>query len=262
MLAILLFTAVTSGAAAQGCSFPPPLAAYAHNDYLNPRPLQDALALGYQGVEADYVYVRGRLLVAHGSQEARMSRTLEALYLAPLRDRVRRCGSVQAPGQPFLLNIEAKEKSEDGYRALRALLRSYSDLLGTRAQPGPVQVVLVGWHPPLAFAADSGLPVKVQARLNRSGLKLPDGDPALVGMVSLDYGKTMRWRGSGELSREDRRTLDQIHQVRRRLPGRIVRAYDVPPDSAVYRMLWKSGVDLIGIKNLRETARPITRPDY
>ena len=35
-----------------------------------------------------------------------------------------------------------------------------ADLLGTRDKPGPVRVVLVGWHPPLSqIAADSAPPV-------------------------------------------------------------------------------------------------------
>ena len=35
------------------CASAPLLLAYAHNDYRNPRPLRDALSLGYRGVEAD-----------------------------------------------------------------------------------------------------------------------------------------------------------------------------------------------------------------
>jgi hypothetical protein len=238
---------------AEPCSAHRLLPAYAHNDYYNQHPLEDALALGFQGVEADYVFVNGHLLVAHNRREARETRTLEALYLAPLRRRVQRCGWVQSRQRGFLLSIESKEKSPDGYAALRQLFRSYADLLGTREKPGPVRVVLVGWHPPLSqITADSAPPVMVQARITRSRLELPAGDTTLIGMVSLDYGKTMRWKGRGPPSHDDDRTLERIGEARRLLPGRIVRAYEVPPDTTVYQRLRLAGVDLIGLKDLQQ----------
>src|SRR3954465_11204915 len=89
----------SSAKSTQPCTAPPLLPAYAHNDYYNRHPLDDALALGFQGVEADYVFVNGRLLVAHSRREASENRTLEGLYLAPLRVRVQRCGWVQSPRQ-------------------------------------------------------------------------------------------------------------------------------------------------------------------
>ena len=258
---ISTFTAF-SVAVAQPCSIPSLLPGYAHNDYYNAHPLKDALALGYQGVEADYVMVRGRLLVAHSRREASWTRTLEGLYLAPLRTRVQRCGWVQSPGRPFLLTIEYKERSVAGYRALRALLSAYSDIIGTSTTPGAVQVVLVGWHPPLSeLAADSDSLVTVPARLTRSGLDLPEGGTAFVGMVSLDYGKTLQWRGRGALSREDRQTLARIAGARRVLPGRLVRAFNVPSSSAVYQVLLRSGVDLIGSKDLKASAAILRRGD-
>ena len=165
MLGLLALGAGLIGGPVQSappCSVPRLLPAYAHNDYYNHHPLNDALAAGFQGVEADYVFVNGRLLVAHSRREAGEARTLERLYLLPLRQRVQRCGWVQSPQRAFLLNIESKEKSPDGYRALRQLLRSCADLLGIRNKPGPVQVVLVGWHPPLSLmAADSNPPATV-----------------------------------------------------------------------------------------------------
>ncbi|MFL5473494.1 MAG: hypothetical protein ACJ8AM_14165 [Gemmatimonadales bacterium] len=238
------------------CSAPRLLPAYAHNDYYNRHPLEDGLALGFQGVEADYILVNGRLLVAHSRRDARETRTLEGLYLAPLRLRIQHCGWVQSPEQAFLLNIKSKENSLDGYRVLRQLLRSYADLFGTRDNPGPVRAVLVGWHPSLSqIAADSGPLIAVQARITRSGLELPEGDTTLIGMVSLDYGETMRWKGQGELTQDDRRTLERIKEVHRLLPGRTIRAYDVPPDSAVYHRLLQAGVDLIGLKDLQQGQR-------
>jgi hypothetical protein len=62
--------------------------AHAHNDYEHQRPLLDALDHGFTGVEADIWLVNGKLLVAHEEAHIKPERTLEALYLDPLKKRV------------------------------------------------------------------------------------------------------------------------------------------------------------------------------
>ncbi|MHC4705195.1 MAG: hypothetical protein ACYTFQ_31985, partial [Planctomycetota bacterium] len=61
--------------------------AHAHNDYRHDRPLYDALAHGFTGVEADIFLVDGDLYVAHDRHEITPERTLRRLYLDPLRER-------------------------------------------------------------------------------------------------------------------------------------------------------------------------------
>src|SRR5712672_4165891 len=66
---------------------PKPLVrAHAHNDYEHQRPLFDALEHGFCSVEADIYLVDGKLLVAHDRSKVKPERTLEALYLDPLRE--------------------------------------------------------------------------------------------------------------------------------------------------------------------------------
>src|SRR2546429_8940516 len=82
-----------SAAAWPETNSPPPLArAHAHNDYEHARPLLDALERGFCSIEADVWLVDGRLLVAHDRNAVKAERTLQALYLDPLRERVRRNG--------------------------------------------------------------------------------------------------------------------------------------------------------------------------
>jgi hypothetical protein len=115
-------------------------------------------------------------------------------------------------------------------------------------------VVLVGWHPPLNDMARETPPLAaVQARITGSNVEIPPGDTALVGLVSLDYGKVMQCR-EAELSASDRRILERIARTRRALPGKLVRAHDVPLNQEVYRLLLRSGVDLIGTKTLLESS--------
>src|SRR3982750_3098142 len=155
-MAALIVALLAFSAPPQQCPSSRLLPAYAHNDYQNPHPLQDALALGFQGVEADYVLVNGKLLVGHSRGDTRPGRTLERLYLSPLRERIRLCGWVQAAERRFLLTVEYKGRALEGYRALREELTRFRDVVGTARAPGRVEVVLVGWHPSLEeMAADS-----------------------------------------------------------------------------------------------------------
>src|SRR5271154_2391532 len=58
---------------------------HAHNDYEHTRPLFDALDQGFTSVEADIYLVDGQLLVGHTRSSLKPERTLEKLYLDPLR---------------------------------------------------------------------------------------------------------------------------------------------------------------------------------
>src|SRR5882724_4727485 len=71
-----------------GPGSPKPLVhAHAHNDYEHPRPLLDALDHGFCSVEADIFLVDGLLLVAQYRKGLKPERTLQALYLDPLKKR-------------------------------------------------------------------------------------------------------------------------------------------------------------------------------
>ena len=66
--------------------------AHAHNDYEHGYPLFDALSDGFCSVEADVYLVDGRLLVAHDIEDVRQDRSLEELYLEPLKGRIGKNG--------------------------------------------------------------------------------------------------------------------------------------------------------------------------
>jgi hypothetical protein len=235
------------------------LPAYAHNDYANRRPLLDALALGYRGVEADVVLVGEELRVGHDRKAARDGATLEAQYLAPLSSLVERCGALTADSRPFLLTVDLKEASRPAFDALVALLARYR-ALGTpsranageeRRSPAAVDIVLVGWYP-ASTPADPQPPGRHE-RLRRAdgrALEWPERD---VRLISLDYGKTLgRWwvTASGR-----QRWLATVRMTKTALPALTIRAHNVPVDLAVYRDLISAGVDLIGTKDLVATAR-------
>ena len=236
------------------------LPAYAHNDYLNAHPLQDALSLGYQGAEADVFLVNGELQLGHDRRAATQDGNFETLYLAPLQALVARCGTLTADGQPFLLTIEIKEESRPTFDSLVAVLARYPDLFsrssGQAAASGPgtppVQAVLVGWYPP-GFADSVSVPLSRQARLQSAGGPPPDAADRSVGLIGLDYVETIGRRWTTAAQR--RRWFSAIRATKAAFPARRIRAYHVPVNERIYRDLLAAGVDLIGTLELVETAR-------
>ena len=61
---------------------------HAHNDYYHERPLEDALECLFCSIEVDVFLENGKFLVGHDRDELREDRTLERLYLDPLKKRV------------------------------------------------------------------------------------------------------------------------------------------------------------------------------
>src|SRR5205807_6937043 len=120
-----------SAAASPETNSPPPLIhAHAHNDYEHPRPLLDALDHGFCSIEADIYLVDGKLLVAHDRNKVKPERTLQALYLEPLRQRVKANGGrVYRGGPECVLLIDIKSDWQTLYPVLRATLKEYADIL-------------------------------------------------------------------------------------------------------------------------------------
>ena len=268
-VAVVAFAAsalVSPLGAQSSCVDRAPLPAYSHNDYDSAAPLNGALRLGYVGVEADLVLVRGALLVAHARREARVGRDFETLYLRPLRELVKRCGTVLPPPRRFLLNVELKEPSRDAYDSLVALLARYPDVVGSAlsddggeragrpARGAAVEVVLVGWHPPLAELTRRTTPL-TRVQLKLTSLEQRDvASSGLVRIVSLDYGKTI-----GRNARRADAWLAALRRARDAGPDRLARVYNAPPRTDVYAQLLASGVDLIGTEELERTRAALAR---
>jgi hypothetical protein len=233
--------------------------AHAHNDYEHGRPLLDALERGFGSVEADVYLVNGELLVAHHRDSVRAGRTLEALYLAPLRERLARGGGRVHPGRaPLLLLIDVKSNADSTWPALDATLRRYADLLtvqrGDTVVEGPVLAVISGNRPLAAVRA---------ARERYAALdgRLPDLDDragaTATPLVSDKWELVTKWTGEGRLPPAARRRLERL-VARAHAQGRRIRFWGTPDRESVWRVLRDAGVDLIGSDDLDRLARFLT----
>jgi len=242
---------------ADSCQTAALLPAYAHNDFRNRRPLHDALALGYRGVEADVFRVGTELVVGHDRGALRGASTLSHLYLAPLRDRLHTCGYVLSDSTPLFLNIELKEADPVAFQYLLGQLREVEELLAARPTRGPaVQVTLVGWWPSLDSVA---WPDYLRVQLAIEQLEhIPVIDSARVGFVSVDYEKFVRWGGRGPVPKTAERLLGVARESAQSVAAPL-RMHHVPLDAAIYKWLMSEGVTLIGASDLKRS-RTILEP--
>jgi len=235
--------------------------AHAHNDYLHPRPLLDALDQGFCSVEADIFLVDGELLVAHSALELKPDRTLRGLYLDPLRTRIRsNGGSVYGDGQRITLLIDIKSKGEATFKVLNAMLAEYPDVFTAvesgNVKQGPVLAIVSGDRPIKAITAEPIRFVGIDGRLS----DLESAEPNhLIPLISDNWGVHFRWRGVGEMPVEEREKLSSIIE-QAHAKNRLVRFWAIPDNPNMWRAMREAGVDLINTDDLEGLSRFLGMP--
>ncbi len=258
LLALPAAAALGIAAAATASAIGEPLdPAHAHNDYEHERPLLDALDHGFTSVEADVWLVNGELLVAHDAWEVQPGRTLESLYLDPLRDLVHANGGSVYPGWDGSLQllIDIKNTGEATYAEIDATLRRYQDMMtryvGGRVRPGAVTAVISGDRPLAAMQAQRLRFAGYDGRLGDLDSGLSAG---LMPLVSDNWGNHFTWRGDGPMPAAERAKLADIVQ-RAHAAGYRIRFWATPDEpgparDAIWSELLAAGVDHLNTDDL------------
>jgi hypothetical protein len=230
--------------------------AHAHNDYEHDRPLYDALSNGFKSVEADVWLVDGELLVAHDREDVQGGRTLEALYLAPLRELIKANGGSVYPGDRdyFTLLIDIKSDAVPTYRALHKQLRSHQQIL-TRFGPagvndGAVTAIVSGNRPRELMQQQRVRYAAYDGRLSDLGTAT---DPSFVPLISDNWTRHFVWQGVGPMPEAERQKLRRIVRTAH-ATGQRVRFWATPEQppqrEAVWQELLDAQVDYINTDHL------------
>jgi hypothetical protein len=235
--------------------------AHAHNDYLHDPPLLKALGQGFTSVEADIFLVGDKLCVAHESNAIRPDRTLQSLYLQPLRERVAKNGGrVYRDGPRITLLVDIKTAAEPTYRKLHEVLAEYRDMLTTFGpdgrKEGAVLVIVSGNRSLEQMQSQETRFAGYDGRLTDLDSEVPAD---VIPMISDNWSRNFTWRGEGPMPAEERKKLDDI--VRKsHAKGRLVRFWETPDlpspaRDAVWKELLSVGVDLINTDDLEGLRR-------
>lgn len=224
--------------------------AHAHNDYEHARPLLDALDQGFCSVEADIWLSKDALLVAHTPLGLKPDRTLQRLYLDPLRARVKANGGVYKDGPPFYLLIDVKTDAVKTYAALDRVLAGYADILTTTrdgtTRRNAVTVVVSGncdrnaiTKQAVRYAAIDGRPANLDS----------DAATDLIPWISASWASLFKWDGTGAMPDAERvRLREFVAKAHKR--GRMVRFWATPEQAALWKELLAANVDLINTDEL------------
>ncbi len=229
----------------------PLIQAHAHNDYAHTRPLLDALDHGFGSVEADIFLVEEKLLVAHNRSGVKPERTLQALYLDPLRERVKRNGGrVFSNGPEFTLLIDLKMPWPTIYPMLRSVLTNYADVLSTFTAEGKrtnaITVIITGDRTKEMFAGEA---VRFAAYDGTLADLEENASRDLVPWISTSWSPTFHWRGNGEFPEAEAARLKRI-VAKAHAQGRRVRFWGAPDNVGFWQTLRTAEVDLINTDDL------------
>ena len=257
MKTLFLAAALALAPAMVSAAYVKPLAqAHAHNDYEHQRPLLEALGQGFTGVEADIGLVDGKLLVAHEEAQIKPERTLEALYLDPLKKRITENGGRVYPGSDgFTLLIDIKTEGEPTYKALAEVLSKYADILTVvrdgKVQAGAVTAVVSGNRPKDYMLSEK---VRFAGYDGRMPDLTSDMPASFMPLLSDNWTKVFTWKGDGEMPSAEKAKLQDIMKTAHG-KGWTIRFWSTPDQPGPQReAIWKElkavGVDKINTDDL------------
>jgi len=230
--------------------------AHAHNDYQHKRPLFDALERGFCSVEADIYLVGGELLVGHTPLDLRTERTLQKLYLEPLRARIKANGGHVYPGGAtvFLL-IDVKTDAAKTYAVLSKVLAEYSDILSVSRKgkftANAVTAVISGNRDVETIQGAEVRYAGIDGRLDDLG---STAAADVMPWISASWGAEFRWKGEGPIPEAEGRKL-RAYVEKAHKEGRLVRFWATPEKPAVWKELRAAGVDLLNTDRLDDLQR-------
>jgi len=233
---------------------------HAHNDYEHGRPLFDALKNGFCSIEVDIFLVEGEFLVGHDKKYLSPGKTIQNLYLNPLRERIRKNGGRVYKGGPSLtLLIDVKSDGPETYKRLRTLLSKYSDICSGLNDGKWIQravtAVISGNRAKDLITSDGSRHAGIDGRVSDLKSSAP---PHLMPLISDRWGSHFKWKGDGDFPKDERSKLhDLVRKVHQ--SGRMIRFWATPDKEPMWRELNEAGVDLINADNLsglRQFLRP------
>lgn len=219
---------------------------HSHNDYEQNVPFWKAYAAGASSIEVDVHLLNDTLYVAHDHKEIQRSRTIESLYLSPIRQLFI---EKSIASRPFLLLIDIKTEAYTSLEKTIELLHPLQDILYPK-NPEGVKIVISGGRP--QSADYSNYPDFVF--FDWQSTDKPENSEK-VALVSLSFNTISRWNGSKPATVEEKKQLNAAIS-RMKLLNKPIRFWASPDTPIAWQTLLDMGVDFIG------TDKPVEAMSY
>ncbi|MEL6796368.1 MAG: hypothetical protein AAFO89_06035 [Planctomycetota bacterium] len=235
---------------------------HSHNDYEHSEPLWAALRSRARSIEIDVFPGEGTLLVAHDRDEVRADRTIDTMYLDPLRQRMETLGGVyphQPDEQPIILLIDFKAEPERCLALLVERTRPLKRFLARRDENGVFRGAIVicvsGVVPRDSIRSLPSRDIFIDGRLADLDSEPCDSMP----LISSRWSDTFAWNGTGPIPPAE---LERLRAIVRAAHDHdaMVRFWAAPYIPAAWDTLLSAGVDLINTDRPNELADHLDPP--
>ncbi|TMU57535.1 phosphatidylinositol-specific phospholipase C/glycerophosphodiester phosphodiesterase family protein [Flagellimonas algicola] len=217
---------------------------HSHNDYEQRIPFWDAFSAGAKSIEADVFLVEGKLFVAHEEENIRPERTLETVYLLPLKRAEQMYGRKSLD---FQLMIDVKSEAYTTLKAIVELLEKYRPYLKPYNKTG-VSIVISGNRPHEKDYANypdfilfdcqdiSGMPQQMWPK---------------VAMISTSFRNFSKWNGTEDILVRDEKKVRGFVETAREF-SKPIRFWATPDTEKAWHKLLSWGVSYINTDNPEE----------
>ena len=226
---------------------------HAHNDYLKPFPLSDALQHRSFSIEVDIFLVKEQLLVGHTLKETTRKKTLNSLYINPiiaLFKKHRGSISVDSSYKTSLV-IDIKQNGTEVLKELVKIFQPLRAYFDRSVNPHAVQLIFSGDRGPIsewknypAYFFFDGRPFEEydQDALDK------------IAMISDNYYKYLNSRNNSGDSIKLSAVVKKAHDW-----NKPFRFWGSPDTEPVWKLLKQSGADIINTDKPKECREYFTR---
>jgi alkaline phosphatase len=214
--------------------------AHAHNDYEHPIPFLTAYYRNFGSIEADVYERNGILLVSHDEKDIVADRSLEALYLQPLKKVIQKNGGTAYKNSrdTLQLMIDFKTVGIPTIKALVAILDKYPEI-----SKNPTVMVTISGDQPVP-ALWSQYPAYIHFDGKR-GLRYTPAQAARIPMYSEDIKAFTTWNGKGIIVKAEKdriqHWIDSVHGA-----GKKIRLWGAADNVNTWKTQMNMGTDYIG----------------
>ena len=221
--------------------------AHSHNDYEQANPFYEAWENGFGSIEADIFLHNNKLLVAHTEKELNDNRTLQSLYLEPLKKVIE-----QYKGFPYAdknkelqLLIDIKTDSIKTLDKLIEVCKNYPSII----KCSKIKITISGNRPSsekfilypsyIYFDGILSMNYSVQAL-------------SKIIMLSDDFKSYSSWTGKDSISKKDWQTLaaaiTKAHHLKKN-----VRFWDAPDNENSWQVFMRLQVNFINTDHIKNS---------
>lgn len=221
--------------------------AHSHNDYMQARPLDEALDNGFNSVEVDVFPVDGKLLVAHNAKDVKPDKTIESMYLDKLSARAKANHGAIYPGSKttFWVLVDVKKNGEEAYRTFKTILDRYPELKPS-GRKSKVRFVISGYRAFDLIAADNGKWAGIDGELKDMGKKY---SVEQMPWISGDWSELFPNKGEATFPTAQMEKLESMVKAIH-AEYRLVRFWGASDLESTWSLHWNAGVDLLNTDHI------------